>query len=117
MNPVEYFNNEFKGEMRKKVVHTKKDLLKNTREFISKFVDENNNTLPSALPKISSYFRAKHCKYFINIYSHVLKLYYTKVKVAKKLLQKLSWRFKNITLDMLISNVKALLIELGKKER
>ncbi|MBQ9537597.1 MAG: IS630 family transposase, partial [Desulfovibrionaceae bacterium] len=117
LNPVEYFNNDFKGEMRKKVAHTKKELLQNAREFIHKFVDDNNNTLPSAVPKISSYFRAKHCKYFINIYSQVLKSYCTKVKVAKKLLQKLSWRFKNITLDMLISNVKALLKELSKKER
>ena len=83
LNPVEYLNNEFKDVMKKKVAHRQRELVANAREFMSMFVDKNNKTLPSAFHKITSYFRAKECVYFIRTYASIL-LHYCKKKKGVK---------------------------------
>ena len=70
LNPVEFLNNEFKGYLRKKGSISKEDVVKLSKEYISMYVDGDENEMRQ---RIINFFKTKECLYSYLVYIDVFK--------------------------------------------
>lgn len=68
LNPVEYFNNVFKGYLRNLPLKNKQDIISATENFCLDFISGNQQNIQQ---RVVSFFKAEECKYSFEIYNEI----------------------------------------------
>lgn len=85
LNPVEFFNCDFKNELKRKICYSALDVLTEASHYLKKFMTDDGKVQKSAIRDIRNFFKAKDCKFTYEAYNNALSEFRKEKHIFEKL--------------------------------